>query len=78
MVTKKKDTKEISKIKEHNEIKKEMPKDNGVKLTFEQLFESKKFRDNYQYDFSKVVLGKNTYTPKEAENKLKEFFKKEV
>ena len=80
MITKKlKDTKEVNKIVKEHEVKnREIPKENVMRLTFEQLFESKRFRDNYQYDFSKIVLGKNTYTPKEAEDKLKEFFKKGV
>lgn len=47
-----------------------------IKLSFNQLFSSKRFRDKYQIDLSKTILGDKLYTVKEAETILDKYFKR--
>ena len=46
------------------------------KFTFKELFGSKRFKNNYQIDMAKVVLGEKAYTVDEAERILNAFFNK--
>ena len=54
----------------------ENTKKQEIKYSYDEIFQSKKFKNKYQRDLAKVVMGDKLYTIKEAEDLLDKYFNK--